>query len=332
MQTALYQKESLLAEKMTSIADRMEGSILKVLAYFAIFQYPLTKKEIKQFLDKQLSEDVLDRTLQRLVEEKNIFRLIDFYSLQDNLLLAEKRIAGNRRAEKLLQKATRIGRFLYQFPFVSAIGISGSLSKNYADERADIDFFIVTKANRLWIARTFMHIFKKITYCTGSQHLFCMNYYIDEANLLIEDENVFTALEIKTLLPVSGEKVMDDFFTANNWSTSLLPACSFRRQQKKDRGRSWFKQIAEWLFNNKMGDRLDNYLVKITTRRWKKKEEKGQLNQKGQPMGLITGKHFARSNPDSFQEKILSAYHTQLSVLQSNMPQWFDAISLSFSA
>ena len=81
-----------------------------------------------------------------------------------------------------------------------------------------------------------------------------------------------------------------------------------------------------------MGDHLDDSLLKITTRRWKKKEEKGKLNEKGKPMGLITGKHFARSNPDSFQEKILSAYNKKLSVLQSGMPQWFDEISLSFSA
>ena len=59
--------------------------------------------------------------------------------------------------------------------------MSGSLSKHFADEKSDIDFFIITSANRLWIARTCMHLFKKVSYIAGKQHWFCMNYYVDEA-------------------------------------------------------------------------------------------------------------------------------------------------------
>ncbi len=331
MQTASYQKRIHIAENIHT-TDCTEVSILKALAYFDIFQYPLTNKEIKQYLDKPVTDNELERAIHRLVEDATIFRIADFYSLQDNLFLAEKRAAGNLRAERLLQKAARIGRFLFQFPFVRAIGISGSLSKNFADEKADIDFFIIAKSNRLWIARTFMHIFKKFTFCTGNQHMYCMNYYIDEESLGIEEKNIFTALEIKTLLPVCGKTAMECFFAANNWTNDLLPACNFRQQVRQEPRLSWLKQFIEWIFDNKMGNRFDDHLAGITSRRWKKKEEKGKLNEKGQPMGLITGKHFARSNPDSFQEKVLSVYSRQLSTLGSKLPQWFDEISLSFSA
>jgi hypothetical protein len=123
--------------------------------------------------------------LQKLVIEKIIFRINEFYSLQNDPLLVEKRIKGNDRASKLLSKAMSIGAFLYRFPFVRAVGISGSLSKKYADEKADIDFFIITKSNRLWISRTVLHAFKKLTFLVGQQHFYCMNYFIDENALLI---------------------------------------------------------------------------------------------------------------------------------------------------
>ena len=47
------------------------------------------------------------------------------------------------------------------FPFVRAVGISGSLSKQYADENSDIDYFIITAANRLWIAKNLPAYFQK---------------------------------------------------------------------------------------------------------------------------------------------------------------------------
>ena len=312
MQTALYRKMSTTHEEVCSI----ETSILKTLAYFDIFHYPLLSDEIKQFSGQSLSESLLEKALQQLLNDRKIFRLNNFYSLQNNLLLAEKRIHGNRRAEELLPKAIKIGRFLFQFPFVRGIGVSGSLSKNYADEKADIDFFIITEMNRLWIARTLMHIFKKFTFITGRQHFYCMNYYVDEAALEMEDKNIFTAIEVKTLLPVHGKEILDDFFTANQWTNEFLPACNYKSLRNGESSGTWIKKFIEWVLKSKIGDRIDNYLLKITSRRWKKKEQKGRRNKKGQTMGLITGKHFARSDPESFQEKLLLLYDEKLSGME----------------
>jgi hypothetical protein len=313
MQTTLYKMVIVSPEKVTIFCKNAEESVLKALAYFDIFQYPLLQSEILEFSDQSLNESLLEKTLEQLVKEKKIFKLDIFYSLQNNFLLAEKRVQGNRRAEELLPKAMKIGRFLFRFPFIKGIGISGSLSKNYADKNADIDFFIITRVNRLWIARTLMHIFKKLTFITGRQHFHCMNYYVDEAALQIEDQNIFTAIEVKTLLPAFGKEAFDNFFKANNWCDEFLPAYNGRGLENIESPGGWFKKFIEWILNNKIGDSLDNYFLKITSHRWERKEQKGKQNNKGQIMGLITGKHFARSNPESFQEKLLALYDEKLS-------------------
>lgn len=297
------------------VHDAVATGILKTLAYFDIFQYPLTKAEIRQFLDRAVDEHSFEKCLAILLAEETVFSCHDFYSLHNNPLQACKRIQGNRRAAKLLPGGHRIGRFLYQFPFVRGIGISGSLSKNFADEKADIDFFIITKANRLWIARTLMHLFKKLTFLFGRQHYYCMNYYLDEQALQLNERNIFTAIEIKTLIPVSGSEATTQFFLANQWTDHWLPACAFRQQDKKDRLPSVVKQMVEWIFRSRLGDRIDNYLMRITERRWKAKEKKGMRNKKGLMMGLKTGKHFSRSNPGAFQEKVLRLYQEKLNSL-----------------
>jgi hypothetical protein len=292
------------------------AGVLRTLAYFDIFHYPLTKREIANFLFAQVEEEVLEKWLLQLEKDHHIFYNKGFYSLHDNPLLAYRRIRGNERAAVLLEKARRIGRFLFQFPFVKGIGISGSLSKNFADEKADIDFFIITQKNRLWIARTLMHLYKKFTFFTGHEHYYCMNYYIDETAFEITERNLFTATEVKTLLPVCGQNTMKQFFSCNDWANRWLPGSGFRSQDQPDPPASWLKRIGEWLFSNRAGNLLETILFRISTKRWNRKAKRIKRNRKGAPMALVTGVHFAKSNPGEFQEKVLGLYREKLSELR----------------
>ena len=102
-----------------------------------------------------------------------------------------------------MHKALRNARLIFHFPFTRAIMISGSLSKNYADEASDVDYFIIVKPGRLWIARTLLIIYKRI-FLMNSKKYFCVNYFIDEDHLEIEEKNLFTAVELTTLIPIHG--------------------------------------------------------------------------------------------------------------------------------
>ena len=93
------------------------------------------------------------------------------------------------------------------------------------------------------------------------------------------------------------------------------PGCS----HKKPASYRYFavvKKVIESIFDNKAGNRLDDWLQKITTRRWNQKDLKGERNKNGLSMKLITGKHFSRSNPGAFQEKVVSLYEKKLAELK----------------
>ena len=126
-------------------------SILKVLAYFDLFDYPVSKEELYSFLERPVDMEAFSEALTALQESNHLFLMRGFYTLHNNESLIDRRIKGNLRARSLLQTAKGISRFLYQIPYVRAIGISGSLSKNFAAEDADIDYFIITSPNRLWV-------------------------------------------------------------------------------------------------------------------------------------------------------------------------------------
>jgi hypothetical protein len=292
---------------------KIENSILKVLAYFEVFRYPLTIEEVKSFLDQPLDKEELNKTLGELVRTQRVFQLDEFYSLQNDLSIADRRKKGNLYAASLLHKAERIAKTLYRFPYVRAVGVSGSVSKYFADEDADIDYFIITKANRLWVARTLLHIFKKIPLLKYRNQHYCMNYFIDEAELLIEEKNIYTATELFTIIPVAGNGSMKNFFEKNSWSFTYFPNRSLplirNNLIKTD---PWFKRLTEFILNNKLGDWFDSYFLKITTRRWRKKEEEHRLNTKGERMGLKTGKHYSKPNPVFFHDWFLNSYEKKL--------------------
>lgn len=295
---------------------QLRSSILKALAYFDVFNHPLSLEDILCFLDTEADENPIRNELDALIAEGNVFRTGSFYSLRDDPSLAEKRNLNQQRADALLPVAGRGARLLFQFPFVRGVFISGSLSKRCADEKADIDYFIVTSANRLWIARTLMHLFKKLTYLRGHQHRYCMNYYVDEEALEIREKNLFTATELITLIAASGNGGVVNFFKANEWTARFYPRYRHRtRESLKTPRSSLLKRTCERLLDNPIGDRLDNYLRRITAGRWKKKEERGDLNLRGQVMSLQCTKHCARPNPEFFQQMILNRYQRKVKEL-----------------
>jgi hypothetical protein len=295
---------------------QLRSSILKAIAYFDLFHYPLGIEDILYFLDTEAEDYPVRRELDALVKEGCLFRTGAFYSLQNDPALADQRNLSHKRADALIPIAERGARLLFQFPFVRGVFISGSLSKHCAEEKEDVDYFIVTSANRLWIARTLMHLFKKLTYLRGHQHRFCMNYYVDEDALEIREKNIFTATELITLIAASGNGGIISFFKANEWTTRFYPSYHHRNRESLGTPRSsLLKRTCEQLLNNRIGDRLDDYFRKITARRWKKKEDRGDLNLRGLKMTLQCGKHFARPNPEIFQQKILVRYQRKIKEL-----------------
>ena len=167
-------------------------NILRTLGYFDLFQYPLTGEEIYLFNSAVVNHSEVNEALEELLSDNSVFKIGEFYSLHNNCQLAERRRNGNQLATEHLITARRVAKFLYRFPYVKAIAVSGSLSKNFATDKTDIDFFIITATNRLWIARTCMHLYKKLTFLRGRQNWFSMNYYVDEDAMEIHEKNIFT--------------------------------------------------------------------------------------------------------------------------------------------
>ncbi|MFT3909394.1 MAG: hypothetical protein QM737_08225 [Ferruginibacter sp.] len=303
----------------------IKKDILSTLAYFDMFDYPLKKRELFTFLQHPADNREFETTLDFLLNESVIFKLNDFYSLNNNFLLVERRFKGNARAEVLLKKAGAGARLLSKFPYVRGVAISGSLSKNFADETADVDYFIIAAENRLWIARSFLHVFKKFTFLFKKQHLYCMNYFIDELQPEIVEKNIYTATEVATLMPLYGTDTFEKFYAANEWTKQWLPNHYLRVSSAKPIKQNFLKFITEKIFNNAVGNLLDNFLMKLTANSWNKKARQRKKNSRGIIMALDTSKHYAKPSAANFQQKLLKHYENKLSDIFENYENIFHA-------
>ena len=147
-----------------------------------------------------------------------------------------------------------------------------------------------------------------------------MNYFVDEEALEIAEKNIFTATEVVTLKGVCGDEALIKFFTTNNWVTRYLPNREPYTSINNPFVKSpWYKKSLEYLFNNRLGVWLDDYLMQVSQKRWIQKETAHQLNRKGEPVGLTIGKHVARPNPEHLQKKLLGMLEEKKSVMKK---QW----------
>jgi predicted nucleotidyltransferase len=306
----------ILPLKLTNKAlSDIKKNILATLAYFDLFNYPLTIDEVFLYLPAKYDQGDFQYTLRSLVIDRLVHKFGKFYTLKNDYFLIERRERGNLKAAELIAIAKRVSNLLIRFPYVRGIAISGSLSKNFADDDSDIDLFIITAKNRLWIARTLMHCFKKLTFLVKKQHYFCMNYYIDEQELQIREKNIYTAIEIATLMPLHGDTVFEQFYNANAWTRDYLPNKCMRLSTAKPLKRSLFKIFTEMLFNNWVGNSIDNFFMNLTSGRWLKKEQQKKRNMRGIILGLDCGKHYAKPDPKNFQCKLIEKYANKVTQL-----------------
>ncbi len=140
----------------------LHQSIIITLAWFDLFDYPLTAWEAFRWLcignDKagmaasSSYEEVLEE-LRALVAEKAIESQWSFF-----FLVGRKEIVEIRRNRYLIadvkfaraQAVTRLFRFI---PWVRMVAVCNTLGYSNAARDSDIDFFIVTAPGRLWTVR-----------------------------------------------------------------------------------------------------------------------------------------------------------------------------------
>lgn len=231
--------------------------MLAALAFFDIFNYPLTLAEIRRWRFNISGHDrgaVEAGALADLLSAPPIASAQGYYFLQGRQEVVAMRQRRYRLAEDKFRKARRLARLARLLPSVRLIAVCNSLALSNADAGSDIDLFIVCRPGTLWVTRLIiagaLHLLGLRP--TGERHedTFCLSFFLAEndldiSRLALPGGDVYLPYWIASLVSVyDAGGVLDSFFAANDWIKRHLPGVygpesGSRRSLPPPRWNSW---------------------------------------------------------------------------------------------
>lgn len=204
--------------------DQLSDAIFTTGIYAAIFNCPISRHDLFRSLykaecdypsfDTKINSMLID--FPDLIREEN--ELLFFYPSNQSYSGRKKQVEENVIFINQNQKTVRL---MSTIPFVKYMFYSGgTVHANHADEK-DVDLFIVTKTNRVWISYTIFRVLSKIN---KNFHPLCFNYVVDEMAASIGYQHDFyTAHQLIYLQPVNKKSAEFNILGLNKWIFDFFP-------------------------------------------------------------------------------------------------------------
>jgi predicted nucleotidyltransferase len=297
---------------------QLRRGIIRTLAYYDIFSYPLTAAEIYFNLgNNHTNLEEIKYELKNLTTNKIVYSKGEFFQLTEDEKYVSRRREGNELAIKRLKTAIKVSGLISRFPFIRGILLSGSISKGFMEEDSDIDYFVITHPNRVWFSRLMLMLFKKL-FLLNSKKIFCINYFVDSKNMEIEEKNIFTATEIVTLLPTFGKEIYEEFYEKNIWVKQFYPNYPKRETDEViDRKNGIIKSLLEKILANKFGDKIDDFALALFDKFNRTKYK--NYDKEEFKLAFKSSKSESKHHPKFFQKRVLEEFNLKIKSLEDRL-------------
>ena len=244
-----FGKMRLLVVELKRMVANLEKSILATLAYFDIFDYPLSKAEVftylvnLSFLDKDFKDGEYPKVinyglrvaenLDELAKKKKIGEEAGFYFLSGREEIVKVRRQRRLISLKKIKKAKRVIWWLRFIPWIKAIFICSDLGLLNARQNSDIDLLVIAPKNRIWSARFWSAGILKLLNLRPKDNFvkdkFCLSHFITEDNLNLErtkigEGDIHLIYLLTYYLPIYAEEnLWGRFVESNGWIEKYAP-------------------------------------------------------------------------------------------------------------
>lgn len=176
-----------MSEFNLSKDQEKERELFEIIVFFDLFNFPLTFYEIKKYLEVKEKVNDLYQLLENLITRHKIEVKNGFYFLKNR-----EEIVGIRRNRynyslRKIKIAKKFARIFALLPFIQTIYLVNSIGAYNLRDNSDIDFFIITKKERIWLSRFFTAGLAKILHKRPNKKTkrdkICLSFYLAEDNL-----------------------------------------------------------------------------------------------------------------------------------------------------
>lgn len=257
----------------------LQTAILRTLAYYDVFSYPLTIDELWRWLwpdprwplpvttPAQVREALHLEPLAAKVDV--IGEMVVLKGRAELVKLRAERLPLN---EKKWKRAESAARFLELVPFVKMVAVANTLAINNARSESDIDFFIVTSRQHIWIARFLVTGIVSLLgwrrHGKKIQNRICLSFYVSSealnlAPLKASESDPHFMFWTSQIVPLMVDADMyTKFTTANTWVTAELPnawPAKLQRLQAPNSSLRSIKRFYEVFLSSPIGLMIENW-------------------------------------------------------------------------
>ncbi len=159
---------------------------MEVIAFFDLFDYPLTEFELWQFVGIECGlldvKKVLDESLSNGNECLGVSN--GFYFLRGRKEIIKTKMARYNYADKKFKKAILVSRFFKIIPWIKMIAVGNLIGSHNLKRESDIDLFIIAGRNRVWLTRFFCAGFAQLFGLRptkkNKQDKICLSFFVSE--------------------------------------------------------------------------------------------------------------------------------------------------------
>ena len=240
--------------------SELQKDIIKTLAYADIFDFPLKDEEIFKWLisSSNIPLTSFKKTLKEMTDKGVLDQQGDYYCLPGKEKNLKTRQARTKFSQVKLILAQKAAQKLSWLPTLKMVGVTGALAMGNCEEDDDIDFIVITAANRLWFSRMILYLISPVLGIKRRKprekvvkDKICFNLFLDENHLRINPQNLFLAHEICQIKPLlNKDNTYEKFLWENRWVSNFLPnaknSLKFKVQSSKLERKHPISQSASW--------------------------------------------------------------------------------------
>lgn len=257
-------------------------SIIETLAYFDLFDFPLTQQELGRYLWQPpavVSFSSLLEALEQLEREAKVQRQWGFWFLPGRGHIIERRRRATVAVEQKLKRARRAARALSGVPFLRAIFVSSSVAAETPRPESDLDFFVIAAPGRIWIVRFWCNLILRLlrsrVYGNKRTNRVCLCFFVDTEHLdlspwRLAPDDIHFAYWLHQMVPLyDSGNWQEKFRAANAWTKLLLPQIKspvsgafLPRLARRGLARAW-AAIWEAMWKGAYGDIVEGQMKAI---------------------------------------------------------------------
>lgn len=218
----------------------LERSIVQTVAYFDLFDFPLTYPELYRYL-WQAPQTNLSEVIQVATTLPQLTTAGGLIMLAGREQLARTRAAHYVESEMKFNKRRRLLKLFSLLPGVQAIFLVNTMAYHNVRANSDIDLLIVAPPHKIWAVRFYTTMLAKLLRVRPQPNqtkdsALCLSFYATPAGLTklpqlrISDEDAMEAYWLAQAFPIYDPTHTANQFVNSTWLKTVLPNTTIQSQ------------------------------------------------------------------------------------------------------